>query len=269
MGAPPNDRSRSDEDGPEQRWPAMFDAVLDADPELMAAFAQLRAVPWRRGALEPKVKELIGVAINAATTTLYEPALRAHIRGAVEFGATREEIVEVYELASVLGIHACTMGMPILRQELEQAGVLGATELTDRQREVKQRFLAGRGGWPEFLDDMLLLDVDIVEAYLAYSSVPWKKGHLAPKVKEFIYIAIDAQTTHLYDTGTRLHIGNALATGATKDEIIEVLEVVSMIGMHACTAGIPIMLDELGRVGRVGARGRAAASTPSTPSTPA
>lgn len=34
---------------------------------------------------------------------------------------------------------------------------------------------------------------------MKFSSVPWKHGTLPPKVKEFIYIAIDAATTHLYD----------------------------------------------------------------------
>ena len=75
-------------------------------------------MPWRHGTLEPKIKELIYVAIDAATTHLYEPGLRAHIRNALRYGATKEEIMEVLELVSVLGIHACTLGVPVLLEEV-------------------------------------------------------------------------------------------------------------------------------------------------------
>ena len=37
---------------------------------------------------------------------------------ALGYGATREEVLEVIELASVIGIHSCTVGVPILLDEL-------------------------------------------------------------------------------------------------------------------------------------------------------
>ena len=77
-------------------------------------------MPWRHGPLPPKVKEFIYIAIDAATTHLYEPGLRQHIQNALRHGATAEEIMEVYELTSVLGIHACTLGVPVLLEELSE-----------------------------------------------------------------------------------------------------------------------------------------------------
>ena len=68
------------------------------------------------------MKELIYIAIDAATTHLYEPGLRQHMRNALNYGATKEEIMEVLELVSVLGIHACTLGVPVLIEELAAAG---------------------------------------------------------------------------------------------------------------------------------------------------
>ena len=79
------------------------------------------SVPWVNGTLEPKIKELIYVAIDAATTHLYEPGLRQHIRNALRYGATKAEIMEVYELTSVLGIHTCTLGVPVLLEEIAAA----------------------------------------------------------------------------------------------------------------------------------------------------
>ena len=77
-------------------------------------------MPWKKGVLPPKIKELIYIAIDAATTHLYEPGLRQHIQNALKYGATKEEIMEVFELVSVLGIHTCTMGVPILVEEVKK-----------------------------------------------------------------------------------------------------------------------------------------------------
>ena len=71
--------------------------------------------------LEPKVKELIYTAFDASATHLYVPGLRQHIRNALALGATTDEVMEVFEIASVIGIHTCTMGVPILVEELERA----------------------------------------------------------------------------------------------------------------------------------------------------
>ena len=87
------------------------------------------------------------------------------------------------------------------------------------------------------------LSPDFFEAYVEFSSVPWKTGTLEPKIKEFIYIAIDTATTHLHKEGSRIHIRNALEHGATKEEIMEVFQCVSVLGMHALTEGGPMLMQ--------------------------
>lgn len=119
-------------------------------------------------------------------------------------------------------------------------------ELTERQEELKERFIKDRGYWSDRAwDPILRLDPDFFEAYLNFSSVPWRKGVLPPKIKELIYIAIDASTTHLYLPGLRIHIANALRYGATKEEIMEVFELVSVLGIHTCAMGVPALMEEL------------------------
>jgi alkylhydroperoxidase/carboxymuconolactone decarboxylase family protein YurZ len=118
-------------------------------------------------------------------------------------------------------------------------------EPTERQQQLKQDFVGARGYWNPFWEGLLSLDPDFFEAYLAFSSVPWRTGTLEPKFKELIYIAIDAATTHLYEPGLRQHIRNAFRYGATKEEVMEVLELVSVLGIHACTLGVPVLLEEL------------------------
>ena len=226
-------------------WNAFWDGLLRLDPGFFEAYLQFSGVPWAKGTLEPKVKELIYIAVDASTTHLYEPGLRQHIRNALGYGATREEIMEVYELVSVLGIHACTLGVPVLLDELETAGLEGAPPLTVSQEALKRDFIERRGYWNTFWDGLLALDSDFFEAYLRFSVVPWEKGTLEPKLKELIYIAVDAATTHLYEPGLRQHIRNALGYGATREEIMEVYELVSVLGIHACTLGVPVLLEEL------------------------
>lgn len=226
-------------------WAEFWDNLLELDADFFDAYLSFSAVPWKKGVLEPKVKELIYIAIDVATTHLYEPGIRVHMKNALKYGATKEEIMEVYELTSVLGIHSCTVGVPILVEELENSGINLDLSLSEKQIELKERFIKERGYWAEIWDQLLALNQEFFEAYLNFSAVPWNKGTLEPKIKELIYIAIDVSTTHLYEPGIRVHVKNALKYGATKEEIMEVFELTSVLGIHTCTEGVPILVDEL------------------------
>jgi alkylhydroperoxidase/carboxymuconolactone decarboxylase family protein YurZ len=227
-------------------WNEFWDGLLELDPDFFEAYLRFSGVPWRSGTLSPKFKELIYIAIDASTTHLYEPGLRQHIRNALRHGATREEIMEVYELTSVLGIHTCTLGVPVLIDELGG----GTPELTPEQEARKAEFIERRGYWNPFWEGLLALDTDFFTAYLQLSGVPWRSGTLSPKEKELVYIAIDASTTHLYEPGLRQHIKNALRHGATREEIMEVYELTSVLGIHTCTLGVPVLLEELNEPAR-------------------
>lgn len=229
-------------------WGELWQRMLELDAEFVHAYLQLSAVPWRKNHLDAVTKEFIYIAVDAAATHLYEPGIRQHIRAAIEHGATAEQLMEVLELTSTLGIHACNIGVPLLIEVLEEEGKrTGPAPLTPQQEKLKETFTANRGYWHEFWDGLLELDPELFEAYMNFSSVPWKTGVLPPKVKEFIYIAFDASATHLYAPGLKLHMRNAIRLGATTEEIMEVLEIASVIGIHAATVAAPILADELRR----------------------
>ena len=124
------------------------------------------------------------------------------------------------------------------------------SETTKTKEQLKEEFIKNRGYWSKFWEDVLELDSNFFSTYSRFSSVPSKNNALSPKIREFIYIAIDASTTHLYLPGLKLHMENALALGATRDEIMEVLELTSVLGIHTCTMGVPILMDELRKMGR-------------------
>ena len=230
-------------------WSKFWEDVLELDSNFFSTYSRFSSVPSKNNALSPKIREFIYIAIDASTTHLYLPGLKLHMENALALGATRDEIMEVLELTSVLGIHTCTMGVPILMDELRKMGrgdEVDNIEYGDHEKALKESFIENRGYWSPFWDDMLKLSPEFFECYLDFSSVPWKSGTLEPKVKEFIYIAIDTATTHLHEEGARIHIRNALNYGATKEEIMEIFQCVSVLGMHALTEGGP-MLRELAK----------------------
>lgn len=218
--------------------------MLRRDPEFFRRYLDLSTVAERSGALEPKVRELIRVALSGAATHRFVPGLRRSIARAIEFGATDEELMEVFELSATLGIHAANAGVPILLEVLAETGAdLDVFDLDERQQGLKAAFEANRGYWNPIWDGVLKLAPDFFEAYLEYSSVPWRHGVLDPKVKEFVYCAFDASAMHMWLPGLKLHIRNALGFGATPTEIMEVIELASIQGADMFEDAIPALRE--------------------------
>lgn len=111
----PNTRAHRDKGD----WNPLWEKFAELDPEFLEAYLAFRSVPQSNGPLPQKTKELILIAINAATTHLYGPGVRRHIQNALKAGATQEEILETIQLTTVMGIHSCNLAIPILMEELE------------------------------------------------------------------------------------------------------------------------------------------------------
>jgi alkylhydroperoxidase/carboxymuconolactone decarboxylase family protein YurZ len=230
-------------------WDEAWEDILRLDPEFLASYLQLSAVPWRKNHLNDKVKEFIYLAIDANATHMYLPGVRQHIQAALQLGGTQQELMEVLELSATLSIHVFSTGLPILMEVLEERGLRAeAAPRTEDQEQVKAEFTKSRGYWSPFWDDMLDLDPELFAAYTDFSAYPWQHGTLEPKIQEFIYIAFDATATHLYENGLKLHIENALGYGATAQEILEVMEIASVLGIHAVTSAAPILAELAGGV---------------------
>ena len=99
-------------------WNPNWDPFAELDPVWTERFVEMGATPLARGVLDPKTWELIAIAVDASCTHMYAPGVRRHIRKALELGATQEEILAVLQCVSVLGIHSCSLGVPILVEEL-------------------------------------------------------------------------------------------------------------------------------------------------------
>ncbi|MFT7673898.1 MAG: alkylhydroperoxidase/carboxymuconolactone decarboxylase family protein YurZ [Gammaproteobacteria bacterium] len=101
-------------------WNPLWDTFADLDPEFLEAYLTFRSVPQNKGSLPQKTRELILIAINAATTHLYGPGVRRHVQNALKAGATQDEILETIQLTTLIGIHSCNLAIPILLEEVEK-----------------------------------------------------------------------------------------------------------------------------------------------------
>jgi alkylhydroperoxidase/carboxymuconolactone decarboxylase family protein YurZ len=216
------------------------------DPSWIGQCLKMSDAPWTGGILPRKDVELISIAVNAACTNLSAGGTRRHIRGALEAGATREEILMILKIASLLSIHTCSLGAPILLEEAKAAGVkptrkkVATTPVCDKMKAA--------GQWNPAWDAFCEIDPAWTEAIIAASLPIYTSGVLSPKLAELLSIAVDASVTHMYAPGTRRHIQTALKLGATMEEIMEVLKICVSQGMQASNLGVPILADELERL---------------------
>lgn len=231
-------------------WDERYDTLLELDPEFLECYANYAAVPREGGHLDEKTRAFVGLAVDAAVTTLHAPGIRHHIKAAMLAGATPGEVLEVLECTATVSIHAMNVGIPVLTDILAEQGIRKEpAPLDEYQERLKAEFTEKRGYWNPTWDEMLELDPRSFDAYTAFSSHPWVTGTLSPKMREFIYMAFDTSSTHLYKVGLKLHIENALGYGATVGEVVEVMEIASLIGMQTLQVGVPLLrevMDELG-----------------------
>ncbi|MGC1239721.1 MAG: carboxymuconolactone decarboxylase family protein [Acidimicrobiales bacterium] len=218
---------------------AVWASVLEYDPDLLDAYIDWSSVPWRKGHLEPKVKELLYLAMDVSTTHLYLAGVRVHMVNAIGHGATRDEVLELLQIVAEIGLGTMTESVPIILDELANRGEALSAAPQEVSNELRQRFVELRGYWDQTLQSVAENDPEFLEGFMKFTAVPWRKGALSPKVKELIYLGISASPTHLNQQAIRRHVRGALAHGATKGELLEVLEVVAMCGIHAITEGVP------------------------------
>ena len=225
---------------------AAFNTLERWDPSWSAAIEKVTSKPWR-GALDRKTAELISVAVNAACTNLNVDGTRRHIKRAIAAGSTREELLMVLKMASLLSIHVCSLGAPILIEEAKIAGVSAKGDSVespacDRMRAAGQWNVA----WDAFYD----IDPEWTEAFIVCGAPVYAGGILDPKLAELLSIAFDVSFTHMYAPGVRRHVKAALKLGATAQEIMDVFKLCVAQGVQACNMGIPILEHELGETGQ-------------------
>lgn len=223
-------------------------------------YQQLETTVNQNSQLDPKLVVLIRLIIDVTATHLYAPGVQQHLEQALKLGLSRAEIMEVFKLASVVGIHSCALGVPLLEAELnkhahadqkpdqtpnqhlsqkkDHAQVSAvATPICDQLRE--------QGNFNPLWETLYQWDPAYLEDFLKMAMHSWHNQILPPVWIELLCIAGDATITHMWSPGTQRHMQAALALGASKEQIMGVLKILSLQGMEAFETGLPILAQVL------------------------
>lgn len=84
----------------ESHVPGFLDALLRLAPEVLEGFIAYGALPARTRQLEPVVREILSVAVDALPNHRYMPGLRLHLTSALRLGAGRSELLEALAIAA-------------------------------------------------------------------------------------------------------------------------------------------------------------------------
>jgi alkylhydroperoxidase/carboxymuconolactone decarboxylase family protein YurZ len=222
----------------------ILELLADRDPAWVAPVDAMSTSSWRNGVLTPRFVELVAVAVNVAVTSLDAPATRRHMRAALAAGATEKELLTLVKMGTVMALHSCSLGAPILIEEAGADAIAaaargpGPTPAVDRMKAM--------GQWNAAWDPFMALDPEWTDAFMATGIGIYASGVFTAKETELLSIAFDASISHMYAPGVRRHIRGALTAGATVAEIMEVLKVCVSRGVEACNLGLPILADLTG-----------------------
>ncbi len=230
---------------PTDPWGPSLDKLKEWDPKGAELLLRVGLSPWTDGILPRKEVELIALGLYASCANLDEAGTRRQIRAALDAGATRDEILLVLKSCVAPAVHSCSLGAPILLEEMKAANVKPAggpkpeTPACDAMRAM--------GQWNTAWDPFYELSPGWTDRFFAFGASIYKSGLFTPRFMELLSIALDASVTHMYAPGVRRHIKSALQAGATPEEIMAVLELCVSIGLEACAKGVPILNEELER----------------------
>lgn len=218
-------------------WARFHDVLLENAPEFLAAYVAFQAAPTRAKVLEQKLCEFIYIAVDISVNHMYERGAKRHMGFALQAGATKEELLQVLLLTTVVAAHhPIDAGFRILGEEL---GAAGRQPLSPEKKAVKEDYAEATGHWPEAGDLLLARSPAFADAYMAYGRAVWELGPLPRKDKELIALAVCTSPTTLHEQGIRRHVRGALEAGATPEEISTVLQLSAAVSVHTCTLGIP------------------------------
>lgn len=121
--------------------------------------------------------------------------------------------------------------------------------LTPEQQRLKDAYIRARGYWTPWTEGILRFNPQFLDAYARYGGYPAAHGPLSPLMCELLYVALDASSTHLFESGLLLHMRLAFRHGATPAQVMEVLTLATAQGLGGTQVGVEILADELAAAG--------------------
>lgn len=192
--------------------------LREAAPEEFKAYRNFSdvAVGRQDGAIPPKYRELIAVAVGLVTQCVY--CLETHTAKARQLGVTAEELAEVvYVTAALRAGAAAAHGMMAMKMYehagQEQAAPLTYHESTDRSFAKKLRAAAPNefAAYRNFAD----------------TAAGREDGVIPTRWREIVAVAVALTTQCVYCLET--HVGKAKKLGVTEAELAETVYITAAL----------------------------------------
>jgi len=96
-----------------------WELIYQWEPAWLEAFIDMGFGVWDDPVLPPLWIELLCIAGDISVTHMFAPGTQRHIQNALNLGASRDQILAVLQLAGLIGLDACEVGVSILDEELK------------------------------------------------------------------------------------------------------------------------------------------------------
>jgi AhpD family alkylhydroperoxidase len=123
--------------------PYWLRTMADVDVDFLEAYERIyELTAVRKGKLPPKVREMIVVA--AVSIGGYLPGIKDHVRRALRLGATKEELVEVFQSAyfhtgALTLVHGMVALIDVLKELEDEQKPVARTAKRAVRRPAKRR----------------------------------------------------------------------------------------------------------------------------------
>ena len=196
--------------------------------------------------LDEKTKELIGLAKSICY--LWEPGVLTNIEGALEAGASSDEITEAILVVSMVsGLAEVERVVQVASRQLNDSGIARHTGIDKRIQEIHDDALKTIGYVPDLYKTKPMLEnPDWLAAIHQSAKIQFRGRILDQKTRALVCLAASAAKG--WDRGIKEHSSIALRSGATAREIVDTLtsiyKTLASIGIQV-GFGVPCSVPEI------------------------
>jgi alkylhydroperoxidase/carboxymuconolactone decarboxylase family protein YurZ len=222
--------------GPFIGW---WEALLHHSPNALRRVHELLNVAELGTLISERMRHLIWTAVDSVVTHLFPRGIGVHAEVAMKHGATVRQVIEALEIAATVSSRSFQFGLPLILEALAERSEKPQLALTAAEQDRKSRISKRIGYWEGWMDAALATAPDYLEMLLGlgYPTVADPEG-LDAKSRALIFFACSACPAIVDRDATLLHARRAIDSGATKDELIQVLQLANCIGVHPLSTGI-------------------------------
>lgn len=233
-------------------WVDEYDEMAILCPQFLEKLVATGSVVKETSTISPVLHHLLAVALDASITHLFHRGTRLHMRAALKLGATKQQLIEVIQIVSFLGMQSHLVALPIVLDLLEDDDELKVMARRPRDASddaLRSKFVDMFGVWTDAHETMLGLSADYLPTYLEQVAIPYEGGGLTPRERALILFAANVSVTHLDETAIRNSATGALAAGCSGRDLVDVIRLASSLGMQSCVTSFPILLEEVDAMG--------------------